>query len=124
MIQTKKSKKKLVVPSVLSADMHFYGDLEGEGALEINGRVTGDIKCLSVVIGAGALIKGDVVAEKVEIYGEVVGEVKGRYVKCGPTAKIIGNITHIFLQIENGAYLDGSCRKHLIDEVRLLADMR
>jgi cytoskeletal protein CcmA (bactofilin family) len=120
MIQSKKYKKKLVIPSVLSPDMHIYGDIEGEGALEINGRVTGDIKCLSVVIGEGALIKGDVLAEKIEIYGEVVGEVKGRYVKCGSTAKIIGNITHIFIEIENGAYLDGSCRKHMQDDVRLL----
>ena len=62
MNQNKKSRKKLIIPSVLSADMHFYGDLEGDGAIEINGRITGDIKCLSVVIGENAIVKGDVVA--------------------------------------------------------------
>lgn len=115
-----KLKVKTVMPSIVAAEMHLTGDIEGEGALEIAGRVEGNIKCLSVKVHKGAIVYGDIVAEKIDIEGEVVGEVKGRFVKCTSTAKIIGNIMHIFIQIENGAYIDGSCRKHLTDDLRML----
>lgn len=115
-----KLKAKPVLPSVIAAEMHLTGDIEGEGALEIHGRVEGNIKCLSVKVNKGAIVYGDIAAEKIDIDGEVVGEVKGRFVKCSSTAKIIGNIMHIFVQIENGAYIDGSCRKHLTDDLRML----
>ena len=111
---------KPMLPSLISAEMHVTGDIEGEGALEIAGRVEGNIKCLSVRLLPGAIVYGDISAEKIDIEGEVVGDVKGRFVKCSSTAKIIGNIMHIFVQIENGAYIDGSCRKHLTDDLRML----
>ena len=111
---------KPITPSIISAQMHITGDIEGEGALEIAGRVEGNIKCLSVRLLPGAIVYGDIIAEKIDIAGEVVGDVKGRFVKCSSTAKIIGNIMHIFVQIENGAYIDGSCRKHLTDDLRML----
>ena len=125
-VETKRRKKavklgiKPLTPSVISAEMHITGDIEGEGALEIAGRVEGNIKCLSIRLLPGAIVYGDISAEKIDIEGEVVGDVKGRFVKCSSTAKIIGNIMHIFVQIENGAYIDGSCRKHLTDDLRML----
>jgi cytoskeletal protein CcmA (bactofilin family) len=115
-----KLKTKPLMPSIISAEMHITGDIEGEGALEIAGRVEGNIKCLSVRLLPGSIVYGDISAEKIDIEGEVVGDVKGRFVKCTSTAKIIGNIMHIFVQIENGAYIDGSCRKHLTDDLRML----
>jgi len=120
MILRKKVKPTVLVPSTIAAGMHVSGDIEVEGAVEISGRVDGDIKCLSVKINKGALVNGDVFAERIDIEGEVVGEVRGRFVKCSATSKIIGNIIHIFLTIENGAYIDGSCRKHITDELRML----
>jgi cytoskeletal protein CcmA (bactofilin family) len=115
-----KLKTKPLMPSIISAEMHITGDIEGEGALEIAGRVEGNIKCLSVRLLPGSIVYGDISAEEIDIEGEVVGDVKGRFVKCTSTAKIIGNIMHIFVQIENGAYIDGSCRKHLTDDLRML----
>ncbi len=122
-VRRKKASKlntKPLTPSIISAEMHVTGDVEGEGALEIAGRVEGNIKCLSVHLLPGSIVYGDISAEKIDIEGEVVGDVKGRFVKCSSTAKIIGNIMHIFVQIENGAYIDGSCRKHVTDDLRML----
>ena len=118
--QAAKLKLKPLMPSIISAEMHITGDVEGDGALEIAGRVEGDIKCLSVRVHKGAIVYGDIAAEKIDIEGEVVGDIKGRFVKCSSTAKIIGNIMHIFVQIDNGAYIDGSCRKHMGDDLRML----
>lgn len=120
MLKRKAKQKRVLVPSTIAAGMHISGDIEVEGAIEVFGRVDGDIKCLSVKVNKGALVNGDIFAERIDIEGEVVGEVRGRFVKCSTTSKIIGNIIHIFLTIENGAYIDGSCRKHITDELRML----
>ena len=57
------------------------------------------------------VINGNVTADKVEIFGEVNGDVKARKIVCGASAKVVGNILHQQVHIENGAYIDGNCRK-------------
>lgn len=110
-------KKKLeLIPSVITSEFTVHGDFIGEGAAEIACQINGDVRCLSLVVKTGAIINGDIAAEKAEIYGEVNGNVTAKNVICGSSAKIVGDITHQKIQIENGAYIDGSCRKFISEE--------
>ena len=113
----KKSKKiKTISPSIISKSMVVGGDIVGEGAIEIFGEVNGDVRCLSVIVGEQGSVRGDITAEKVEISGEVRGSIKAKAVSCTKTAKVIGDILHQRINIEDGAYVDGNCRKHVQEE--------
>ena len=123
--KSKAKKVKALAPSIISKEIVINGDVVGEGALEIEGKVEGNVRCLSLVLAESGVVKGDVIAEKVEIHGEVVGELKARSIVCGKTARVIGNITHKRIQIEDGAHVDGNCRKHIgDDEIKRLPSLK
>ena len=112
--------------------MHIFGDIAGEGAIDIAGRVDGHIKCLSVKLYPGSVVAGDIVVEKAEIHGEVKGNITAKIISCGSTAKIVGDIFHQRINIEDGAYIDGNCRKFVpegaeikrITQLRLIEDKK
>lgn len=107
----RKAKVKTVVPSVIATGVQIKGDITGEGAFEISGVLDGSLKCVSVTIKKDGVVNGNITADKVEIFGEVNGDVKARKIICGASAKVVGNILHQQVHIENGAYIDGNCRK-------------
>ena len=109
-------KIKTIAPSIFTAEMHIIGDIAGDGALEIAGRVDGDIRCLSVKLLPGSVVTGDVTVEKAEIHGEVSGNVVAKSIICGANAKIVGDITHQRIHIEDGAYIDGNCKKFIQED--------
>ena len=95
------------------------GDIVGVGAIEVNGVVEGQIKCLSVKLGSGSRVNGNIIAEKAEIYGEVNGNVTAKTIICGDQAKIVGNIIHQRIDIKDGAYVEGNCRKFVQELVEV-----
>lgn len=116
MLKISNKKIKAVPLSVIQKEVVISGNIASESALEIAGRVDGDIKCVSLILQEGGSVVGNIAAERAEIYGEVKGEIKARNVICGKTAKIIGDITHQSIHIENGAFVDGNCRKYISEE--------
>jgi len=52
----------------------------------------------------------------VEISGQVNGDIKARTINCAATAKISGNIVHQSLHIEEGAVVEGICKKFMDDQ--------
>jgi cytoskeletal protein CcmA (bactofilin family) len=116
MLKISNKKIKAVPVSVIQKEVVIAGNISSESALEIAGKVEGDVKCVSLILQEGASITGNIAAEKAEIHGEVKGEIKARSVICGKTAKITGDITHQSIHIENGAFVDGNCRKFISEE--------
>lgn len=112
----KRAKIKELVPSIITSEFQINGDFIGEGAAEIDCVLNGDIRCISLVISKNAVVNGNVTAERVEIFGEVNGNIVAKNVICGESAKVVGDIIHQKIQIANGAYVDGSCRKFVVDE--------
>lgn len=102
---------KKSAPSVISADMNVLGNIISEGFLDIDGRIEGNVKCESVVIRANGRVKGDVVADNIQIYGRVDGLVKAKMVNLYNTAHVSGVIMHESLSIEDGAFVDGKFKR-------------
>lgn len=98
-------------PSVISADMNVLGNIISEGFLDINGRIEGNVKCDNATIRENGKVKGDVIAETVQIYGEVEGLVKAKHVNLYATAHVTGVIMHESLSIEDGAFVDGKFKR-------------
>jgi len=100
-----------VVPSIVSADLTVTGDLVSSGEIQIDGRVEGDIKCASLIIGINGAVTGEVSAQTVRMHGSVSGQVIAKSVFLASTARMIGDVTHESLAIEPGAFLEGHCRR-------------
>jgi cytoskeletal protein CcmA (bactofilin family) len=100
-----------VVPSIVSADLTVTGDLVSSGEIQIDGRIEGDIKCASLIIGISGAVTGEVSAQTVRMHGSVSGQVIAKSVFLASTARMIGDVTHESLAIEPGAFLEGHCRR-------------
>ena len=92
-------------------DLTITGDVTSKGELRIDGRVQGNVHCLSLILGENSEIKGDVKAEDVLIGGRLIGSVRGRRVILQSTAHVEGDLLHKDLAMEQGAYFQGESRR-------------
>jgi cytoskeletal protein CcmA (bactofilin family) len=109
--ETARSALKSSVPSIISADLRINGDLVCSGDVQVDGWVEGDIQSRNIVIGEGATVHGSLQAETVRICGLVNGQVKADSVVLEKSAKVTGDILHKSLAIEQGAFLEGMCKR-------------
>jgi outer membrane autotransporter protein len=93
--------------STLSSDLTFEGNVSGQGDLQIDGQVKGDVKVGRLNIGETGAIEGGVSADYIEVRGRIVGAVSGKQVKLVSTAYVDGDITAEQLSIDIGAYFQG-----------------
>jgi cytoskeletal protein CcmA (bactofilin family) len=106
-----RSAPKSSVPSIISADLRINGDLICSGDVQVDGWVEGDIQSRNIVVGEGATVHGALQAETVRICGTVKGEIKADSVVLEKTAKVAGDVLHKSLVIEEGAQLEGTCKR-------------
>jgi cytoskeletal protein CcmA (bactofilin family) len=106
-----RSALKSSVPSIISADLRINGDLICSGDVQVDGWVEGDIQSRNIVIGEGATVQGGLQAETVRVCGVVNGQIKADSVVLEKSAKVTGDVLHKTLAMEQGASLEGMCRR-------------
>lgn len=99
------------VPSIVSADMEFRGDLTGAGDVQVDGKVFGKIDVGHLVIAEGGSVDGEIQAKAVRISGSLNGTIRAGTVSLTATARVQGDIWHDILEIEAGAQLEGQCKR-------------
>jgi cytoskeletal protein CcmA (bactofilin family) len=99
------------VASLISADITIEGNITGEGELQVDGIVRGDIRVGRLTVGETGHVEGSVYAEASEIRGRVVGAVISKQVRLYGTSYIDGDITHEQLAMETGAFFQGRSLK-------------
>ena len=103
--------KKSLVPSVISQDLNVLGTIVSEGAVDFSGTMDGNVRCQSLTVRVDGRIAGEIHAESVHIYGHVKGIIRAREVHLYSNAHIEGIIMHASLSIEDGAFIDGTCKR-------------
>ena len=98
-------------PSLLGADMRIDGDVVSKGPLRIEGFVQGDVRAPVLAVGSAARVGGRVKAGTASIDGTVDGGIDAGTVELSKSAKVTGDITHEILEIEAGAFVDGTFRR-------------
>ncbi len=96
--------------SVISKAMKITGQIESTEDIQIEGEVDGDVRAISVSVGANAKIKGTVRGDTVQLSGSVDGKVEAKKVILTRTARMAGDVIHQDITIESGAFIDGHCR--------------
>ncbi|MBT3989385.1 MAG: polymer-forming cytoskeletal protein [Rhodospirillaceae bacterium] len=98
-------------PSLLSTDLEITGNLHSHGEIQIDGIVNGDIHSDVLIVGETAQVNGEISADSVRVHGHVTGQIKANSVSLAKTAHVLGDILHGNLAIEQGAFLEGHCRR-------------
>jgi cytoskeletal protein CcmA (bactofilin family) len=98
------------VPSIISAEVLVRGTMLSTGDLQVEGKVEGDVRAYSLVIGENSVVAGDVYAEDIVVRGRVEGSICARKVQLCATCHVAGNILHESLSVESGAFFEGNCR--------------
>ena len=93
--------------SVLGPDIAINGDLSATADLHLDGKITGDISCATLVQGEGSEVAGTVVAESARVAGRIKGSITAEVLAILKTARIEGDVTYGVLTIEEGAQVDG-----------------
>lgn len=107
--QTRRAPPK--VASLLSADLTIEGSVTGEGELQIDGVIKGDVRVGRLTVGETGHVEGGVYAEAVEVRGRVVGSITSKQVRLYGTSYVDGDITHEQLAMETGAFFQGRSLK-------------
>jgi cytoskeletal protein CcmA (bactofilin family) len=103
--------KAAEIVSVFGPGMMITGNIGCAGALQIYGRVTGEIHAAQLTICEGARVEGKIVAQDTVIKGEFKGTIHGNTVKLQGTAVVDGEIYNRSLTIEQSAQFEGVARR-------------
>jgi cytoskeletal protein CcmA (bactofilin family) len=87
------------------------GNIVCTGAVQIFGRVTGEIRASHVVISEGANVDGKVTVQEAVIQGTFKGTMHGNSVKLQGTAVVDGELFNKSLTIEQDAQFEGMSRR-------------
>ena len=99
------------VASLITEDMRIEGNLSGDGELQIDGFVRGDLKVARLTIGEAGRVEGSITAESLDCRGRVVGAIIAREVRLYASSHVDGDVTHDELAIEAGAFFQGRAIK-------------
>ncbi|MSO77121.1 MAG: polymer-forming cytoskeletal protein [Alphaproteobacteria bacterium] len=97
--------------SIISSDVTIIGNLQSAGDVQIDGKISGDIKSRGVIIGESAQVEGAIYADTVRIFGTVNGQITAKTVIVAKTARIFGDIVHQAISVEQGAFLESHLRR-------------
>lgn len=107
----KKNNGEVTICTLIGRGTELQGDFTAKGSVRIDGKVNGNVTVEgSLILGAGALIDGEVSAEAVLIGGEVIGNINApKKAELTTTAKVIGDITTGAIVIDEHAVFQGKC---------------
>ena len=93
--------------TIIGASLQFVGEIRSAGSVRIDGQVKGKVTARTLTVGRTGGIEGKVAAEIAQIDGLVEGDLEADTVILGPSAQVIGDITHRSLAMEPGARFEG-----------------
>lgn len=105
------SNVRSAVPTVVSQDLHFLGNIISDGVIDFDGKIDGNIRCHTLNVRKHGIVNGEVTAEEIFVYGKVKGIIRAKNVYLYASCHIEGVILHESIAIEDGAFIDGKCKR-------------
>ena len=97
--------------TVIAAGATMTGALRGDGIIQVEGTVEGEIDLQgSVIVAPTGQVKGPVTAEVIRVAGHIEGAITARErLLLQRTGNVEGDITTPALEVEEGGRLNGRC---------------
>jgi cytoskeletal protein CcmA (bactofilin family) len=93
--------------SLIGSEMTIGGDVSSDGALHVDGRIEGHVRCANLCQSQSGMIAGDIVADEVRIGGLVEGTVTACTVVIEASGRVTGDVAYDTVSIAAGAQIDG-----------------
>lgn len=93
--------------SVIGSGITVTGNIEASVDLQIQGKVTGDVHCATLLLGEGSEIRGNVIADRVRVAGAVEGSIETKDLAIEASARVTGDVTYSRIRIANGGIIHG-----------------
>jgi cytoskeletal protein CcmA (bactofilin family) len=107
----KSNKNAPKIETVVGPDTELEGNVSTRQSLRIDGKIKGEVKAISVIIGEFGVVTGDVTATNVTVAGKVKGNISAKEaIELLPKAQILGDIRTNKLVISDGACFEGNCQ--------------
>src|SRR5262249_62253417 len=78
---------------------------------QVFGRIEGELRASELLIGDGAQVEGNVIAQHITVCGRVKGTIRAVRVKLQNGGAVEGDIFHRTLSIDENSQFDGSSRR-------------
>ena len=89
----------------------IVGNIVCDGPAQFYGHIEGEVRGSELLIGEGAEVVGNVIAQEVIIRGRIKGTIRAVRVKLQATGAVEGDIFHRSLSVEDTALFEGSSRR-------------
>ena len=99
------------IVTTFGSGMLVTGNVVASGAVQIFGRVIGDVRAEHLIIGAGAYVEGTVTARDAVVQGTFKGTLYANAVKLQGEALVQGEVYNKSLSIEPNVVFEGSSRR-------------
>lgn len=96
--------------SVIGEDLTLEGNIVSKSNLLIEGLITGNVTCVSLMVSRGGKIVGDVTCETIHVEGSVNGVVTAARIDLKDGCRLEGDIISESLAVDHGATFIGSSR--------------
>lgn len=94
--------------SIIEKDLIMEGNLSSdEGTIEINGKVTGDIKAHSIIVKLGGSTKGKLTAQSIAIEGQHTGSLQCDDLVLATTSEVRATVRAKTMAAESGVKING-----------------
>jgi cytoskeletal protein CcmA (bactofilin family) len=102
--------------SIIGAGITVTGNIEASVDLHLLGKVNGDVRCATLILGEQSVIRGSVYAERVRASGTIEGSVETKDLAVEASARLIGDVTYSRIRIANGGIVDGRMSHRPVEE--------
>lgn len=99
--------------SLIAAGAELNGDLRFHGAVQVDGRVCGNLQASDgmVRVSAEGQVEGEIRAPRIMIDGEVIGDVyASEHLELGSRARVCGTLYYGLMEMAMGAQIEGGLR--------------
>jgi cytoskeletal protein CcmA (bactofilin family) len=99
------------VPTMIAKDFNILGNVISDGVIDFDGTINGNVRCHSLNVRKNGTVTGEIVAEDVFVYGKIKGIIRAKNVYLYASCHIEGIVMHETIAIEDGAFIDGKCKR-------------
>ena len=96
------------IPSIISEDSEFKGNIKTPGEIQIDGVLNGNVKAKQIVVGINGSVRGNVTASFLRVCGKIEGEIRAETLEIVSSASVKGNVFKKTISIESGSKVTGN----------------
>jgi len=102
--------------AVIGPGIAISGEVSCSTDLQVDGRIKGEVRCATLLLGETGYVEGTIQAERVRVSGTVDGAIVAGDLAIEPTAHVQGEIAYARLKVSAGGVIEGNLKQRAAAE--------